>query len=69
MLIAIVFSGCIGKDMGKESQSYLDDLLVEMTIGEKVGQMVQARVIEEDGDDIFACMPSEKTREMIQETT
>ena len=66
LLIAIVFSGCIGKDMGKESQSYLDDLLVEMTIEEKVGQMVQARVIEEDGDDIFTRMPSEKTMEMIQ---
>jgi beta-N-acetylhexosaminidase len=82
LLIATAFSGCITKKgVGlKQHQNpnlpiekRVKDLLKRMTLEEKVGQMVQVRVLEtieegfvEAGGKGFSGIPSEKTKEMIQ---
>ena len=75
VMALLLFAGSLVGCVAPKEDSRYERLFEQMTIEEKVGQMVQIRVIEtvdegflEGASREFVGMPSEETKEMIQES-
>jgi beta-N-acetylhexosaminidase len=73
VLFTFLFGGCLSSekpDRGAGATDLVTGLLEQMTLEEKVGQMVQVKVLEENlggmDDSSFSGWPSKETEEMIK---